>query len=72
VALADDLGVKAVGTVLLEDDALGPAGDGGSAGPAKLPRRRIVGPEHRRTAYDDFPGDVFRPQILLVAADDAG
>ena len=70
--MADDLGVKAVGTVLLEDDALGPAGDGGSAGPAKLRRGRVVGLELRRSAYHDFPGDVFRPQILLVAADDAG
>jgi hypothetical protein len=72
VALAGGLAVEDVGTVLLEDDALGPAGDGGSAGPAKLRRGRIVGLELRRSAYHDFPGDVFRPQLLrVVAADDA-
>jgi hypothetical protein len=70
VALAVHLVLEDVGAVLLEDDALGPAGDGGLRRHVKLRRGRIGGLRERRcNAYDDFPGDVCGPQVLPVAAD---
>ena len=69
VASAEHLVLEEVGAVLLEDDALGAAGDGGLRGPDKLHRGWIGGVERLCKAGKDFPGDVYGPQVLLGAAD---
>jgi hypothetical protein len=69
VALAVQLVVEDVGAVLLEDYALRPAGNGSLCGLDKLRPWRIGGRDCRCKAYNDFPGDVSRPQVLPVAPD---